>query len=125
MEIRTDNTRNAAVAQANLERQAKTAESFRVEQSANQHQQQAEEQAKKTRQPIEEIVQDLESSLEKMKGVLRSNLQFEVDKKAEMVVVKIVNKDTGEMIRQIPPDEIVKLIQNLNEFIGALMDERA
>ncbi len=60
-----------------------------------------------------------------MKGVLRSNLQFEVDKKAEMVIVKIVNKDTGEMVRQIPPADIVRLIQNLNEFIGALMDERA
>ncbi|HNR64059.1 MAG TPA: flagellar protein FlaG [Thermotogota bacterium] len=124
MEIRTDNTRNAAIAQTNLERQARTAETFHVEQSANQQRQQG-EQAKQAQQPLEEIVQDLESSLEKMKGVLRSNLQFEVDKKAEMVVVKIVNKDTGEMIRQIPPDDIVKLIQNLNEFIGALMDERA
>ncbi|HQN21480.1 MAG TPA: flagellar protein FlaG [Thermotogota bacterium] len=124
MEIRTDNTRNAAIAQTNLERQARTAETFHVEQSANQQRQQG-EQAKQAQQPLEEIVQDLESSLEKMKGVLRSNLQFEVDKKAEMIVVKIVNKDTGEMIRQIPPDDIVKLIQNLNEFIGALMDERA
>ncbi|HNT96069.1 MAG TPA: flagellar protein FlaG [Thermotogota bacterium] len=124
MEIRTDNTRNAAIAQTNLERQARTAETFHVEQSANQQRQQG-EQAKQAQKPLEEIVQDLESSLEKMKGVLRSNLQFEVDKKAEMVVVKIVNKDTGEMIRQIPPDDIVKLIQNLNEFIGALMDERA
>ena len=124
MEIRTDNTRNAAIAQTNLERQARTAETFHVEQSANQQRQQK-KQTKQTQKPLEEIVQDLESSLEKMKGVLRSNLQFEVDKKAEMVVVKIVNKDTGEMIRQIPPDDIVKLIQNLNEFIGALMDERA
>jgi len=124
MEIRTDNTRNAAIAQTNLERQARTAETFHVEQSANQQRQQG-EQAKQAQKPLEEIVQDLESSLEKMKGVLRSNLQFEVDKKAEMVVVNIVNKDTGEMIRQIPPDDIVKLIQNLNEFIGALMDERA
>jgi len=124
MEIRTDNTRNAAIAQTNLERQARTAETFHVEQSANQQRQQG-EQAKQAQKPLEEIVQDLESSLEKMKGVLRSNLQFEVDKKAEMIVVKIVNKDTGEMIRQIPPDDIVKLIQNLNEFIGALMDERA
>lgn len=124
MEIRADNTRNAAIAQTNLERQARTAETFHVEQSANQQRQQG-EQAKQAQKPLEEIVQDLESSLEKMKGVLRSNLQFEVDKKAEMVVVKIVNKDTGEMIRQIPPDDIVKLIQNLNEFIGALMDERA
>ncbi len=125
MEIRTDNTRNVAGTQTNLERQSKTAESFHVEQSANQYQQHAQEQTKKTRQPIEEIVQDVESSLEKMKGFLRSNLQFEVDKKAEMVVVKIVNKDTGEMIRQIPPDDILRLIQNLNEVIGALMDERA
>ena len=124
MKIRPDNTPNVAIAQPSLERQPKVPDSSLVDPAVYQYPRQAEE-AKQVQQPLEDIVKGLESSLEKMKGVLRSNLQFEVDKKAEMVMEKIVNKDTGEMVRQIPPADIVRLIQNLNEFIGALMDERA
>ena len=40
------------------------------------------------------------------------------------VVIKIKDPDTGEIIRQIPPEMVVKISKNIQELLGVLMDER-
>ena len=42
----------------------------------------------------------------------------------KMIVVKVENKQTGEIIRQIPPEEIVRLARNIEKLLGLLMDEK-
>jgi flagellar protein FlaG len=123
MEIRTDHAQKIVNTVNTVERVQKSPENLDVRDQVNANAKQKQEE--QTKQPVEEMIQDLEGSLEKMKGLLRSNLQFEINKEAERVVVTVVNKDNGEVIRQIPPEGVVKLLQNLNELIGALMDERA
>jgi flagellar protein FlaG len=123
MEIRTDHAQKIVNTVNAVERVQKSPENLDVRDQVNANVNQKQEEP--TKQPVEEMIQDLEGSLEKMKGLLRSNLQFEINKEAERVVVTVVNKDNGEVIRQIPPEGVVKLLQNLNELIGALMDERA
>lgn len=41
-----------------------------------------------------------------------------------MVVIKIKDPETGEVIRQIPPELAIKLAKNIQELLGVLMDER-
>jgi len=54
-----------------------------------------------------------------------SQLQIEVDPDLERVVVKILNGDSGEVIRQIPPKEVIDLAKNLAGLKGALFGEHA
>jgi flagellar protein FlaG len=52
-------------------------------------------------------------------------LQFEVDPDLHRVIVKIMNGDSGEVIRQIPPQEVLDLAKNLQASKGLLLKQQA
>jgi flagellar protein FlaG len=39
------------------------------------------------------------------------------------VIVKVINNETGEVIREIPPEKIVELVAKMNTYLGLLIDE--
>ena len=51
-------------------------------------------------------------------------LQFEVDPDTAAVIVRVLDADTDEVIRQVPPEESVRFSRKLDELIGILFDER-
>jgi flagellar protein FlaG len=52
-------------------------------------------------------------------------LKFEIDDATDRVVVKIVKGDSGEVIRQIPPEELLELEKYLSSAKGLLLREQA
>lgn len=69
----------------------------------------------------------LEQAVSKVKEVFQqsgSQLQIEVDPDLERVIVKILNEDSGEVIRQIPPKEVIDLAKNLPGSKGLLFEEQ-
>ena len=52
-------------------------------------------------------------------------LKIEIDDETKRVVVKIVQEDSGEVIRQIPPEELLKLEKYLASGKGMLLKEQA
>ena len=68
----------------------------------------------------------LEQAVSKVKEAFHQSglqLQIEVDPDLERVIVKILNGDSGEVIRQIPPKEVIDLAKNLSGAKGALFGE--
>lgn len=68
----------------------------------------------------------LEHAVSKVKEALQqsgSQLQIEVDPDLERVIVKILKGDSGEVIRQIPPKEVIDLAKNLSGAKGVLFEE--
>lgn len=67
----------------------------------------------------------------RIKEVLRgttSRLEFEIDsdlKTMNKVVIKILNGESGELIRQIPAQELVDLAKHLDDSKGLLVREHA
>lgn len=60
--------------------------------------------------------------------MVKRNLQFEVDDATKEQVVKIVDSDTGEVLRQIPSEEMltfIKRMQELDGLQGSVLQERA
>lgn len=49
---------------------------------------------------------------------VQRNLQFKVDDSTDRVVMSIVDKKTGEVIRQIPSEEVLALAQRMQELNG-------
>ena len=74
---------------------------------------------------VEDAVKTMQKKLKKFREVLKSEAEFKIDRSTGMVIVKIKDKDTGQVIRQIPPDVVVKLAKTIDEFLGMLLDERA
>ena len=52
-------------------------------------------------------------------------LKIHVDDETERVVVKIVEQESGEVIRQIPPEELLELEKYLSSTKGLLLQEQA
>ena len=50
-------------------------------------------------------------------------LDFTLDKDLNRVVVKVINKETGKVIRQIPPEEMLKIAKRMEEMSGVLLDK--
>ena len=69
----------------------------------------------------------LESVTRQIDSFLRSqnhNLNFRVDQGSGKMVVTVTDGETGEVIRQVPGEEALKMAQRIEDMTG-LLDEKA
>ncbi|MCG5494660.1 flagellar protein FlaG [Ectothiorhodospira variabilis] len=57
--------------------------------------------------------------------VVQRDLQFTVDDSTGRTVVKVMDSQSEEIIRQLPPDEILAVAAHLEEVRGLLVKEKA
>jgi flagellar protein FlaG len=53
------------------------------------------------------------------------DLRLSVDRDLERVVARIIDNDSGEVVREVPPEELVELAKTLRSLMGQLLDRRA
>lgn len=60
------------------------------------------------------------------KAIAGANRQFEfsVHEKTNRVMVKVIDTDTKEIVREIPPEKILDMVAQMWEMAGILVDER-
>jgi len=76
-------------------------------------------------EPRENIhVQSNASDLEKISLVFNKKLQFVVDQQSNEITVKVIDKETDKVIKELPPEELQQTHSNLKETFGFLFDER-
>jgi flagellar protein FlaG len=80
-------------------------------------QERAPEQRQKNIQP-EELLNKIKELTEN--GVY--SVRFENDNELNKLVVKVVDRETDEVIRQIPAEELLDLTRRLNDLRGNLVD---
>ena len=78
-------------------------------------------------QPERKIkTQHIESAtrnLQKIGNAFNKKLQFMVDNQSNQIIVKVIDKETDKVIKELPPEELQMLYRNLKEAIGLLFDE--
>lgn len=52
------------------------------------------------------------------------NIKFEFHEKLERYYVTVVNSETNEIIREIPPRKLLDLYADMADFMGFLIDKR-
>lgn len=75
---------------------------------------------------IEKMKASLKESLEKVNQLMRDggrNLNFSMDEKLGGLVILVKNAETGEVVRQIPSDAVVRMAHNLDDVKGMLHNE--
>ena len=77
--------------------------------------------ARPTRAELEKALEEVN---QRMQGAGR-NLAFSLDEKANRLVIKVTNAKTGEVVRQIPDETILRIAHSLEELKGVLYDESA
>ena len=63
-------------------------------------------------------------SLNDMMSALDRNINFSVDPGTGKDVVRVTDSNTGKTIRQIPAQETLSFIQNLDKMVGLLFDSK-
>nr|WP_275984078.1 flagellar protein FlaG [Paenibacillus hamazuiensis] len=71
----------------------------------------------------EQLVKAIERAVKAAQGhSLR--LDISIHKQTEEVMVKVIDKDSGKVIREVPPEKKLDLLAKLWEMAGILVDER-
>ena len=93
-----------------------------------QPQQQGEEQQQQYVAPgsmDEESTKNMTEELNKAMERANSNLEFKYHKEVNMMSVAVVDKQSGEVIKELPPEEMVNNIIKSKIWIGAFLDKIA
>ncbi len=56
---------------------------------------------------------------------LAPHVLFSVDQESGQVVVRVLDPETRELVRQIPPQELIEIRQRMDTYLGLLADEVA
>ena len=67
------------------------------------------------------MADDLQNNLKVLHNV---NLQFSVHQASGQVIVAVTDRESGELIREIPSREMLKLSAKLEEMMGLLFDQK-
>ena len=73
-------------------------------------------------------VPKIESVTKQIDSFLRSigrSINFRVDPGSGEMIVSVIDANTGEVIRQVPGEEALRLAQRIEDSLSALVDEHA
>lgn len=69
---------------------------------------------------LKAAVQEIESFVQSVKR----NLEFSIDEASGDIVVKVIASDTGEVVRQLPSAEAIKIAESLHNAHSLLFDAK-
>jgi flagellar protein FlaG len=79
-------------------------------------------------EPAEAAPDALDRAVEKINTSLLDQsvgVRFEIDSETDQVVVKVVDRNSGELIRQMPSEEVLRIAKLMGKFPGVLMNQGA
>lgn len=121
---------NSQIAVSNISKTSKPAPQFKgkhnqdlkIEQPdhTDNERKQAAGSARKKQINEDEIVKKSNSILE----THYTRFEFKVHEKTEQIIVRVIDKNTNEIIREIPPEKILDMIAKMWELAGFFLDEK-
>jgi flagellar protein FlaG len=70
-----------------------------------------------------QLIQSTAADLQRISHAFNKKLQFVVDQSSNLVIVKVIDKETDKVIKELPPEELQRLYSNLKEAVGLLFNE--
>ncbi|AZC23399.1 flagellar protein FlaG [Pseudomonas sessilinigenes] len=84
------------------------------------HTQENRKEAQSEQEKVKMAVQEIEKFVQSVKR----NLEFSIDEPSGKVVVKVIASDSGEVVRQIPNEEVLRLANSLNDASSLLFSAK-
>jgi uncharacterized FlaG/YvyC family protein len=72
-----------------------------------------------TKTDVEQMVE----SLKDLTATLQTSLNFSVDEGTNNIVVKVIDRNTDKVIKQIPPESLLKLQEKMQDLTGFLLSD--
>ena len=91
------------------------------EEAANNNKEQQNQQDK----PMDEhFVSEMTRELNELMSKLKCDLEFKYHKEVDVMSVKMVDKNTKEVIKEFPPEEMVEGMIKAQKWLGAFLDKK-
>jgi len=71
----------------------------------------------------EQVFRAIERAVKALEGPF-TQFEVKIHEPTRSVIVKVLNRETGELIREIPPEKTLDLVATMMEIAGLLIDER-
>jgi len=85
----------------------------------------AEEKEPETEKLDEKSVSLITKELNELMEKINCDLAFTYHKEVDVMSVSMINKKTDEVIKELPPEEMIENIKKAREWIGAFLDKNA
>lgn len=63
--------------------------------------------------------------MNKLMELMNTDLQFSLHEKTKRLIVQMVDKRDGTVLKEFPPHELLDTIANIQEYVGMLLDKKA
>lgn len=80
----------------------------------------AQKEHKISMEEVEKVIKELNQFIQ----IFNTKITFEIDKEARRTILKIVDVETSEIIRQIPPEELLIISKRISELLGLIINEK-
>jgi flagellar protein FlaG len=70
------------------------------------------------------VIEAIEKANRAIEGFAYISFEYSVHPKTHAIMVKVIDSDTNEVIREIPPEKFQDLVAKLWELSGLVIDER-
>lgn len=75
--------------------------------------------------PNEDEMNQMMKELNELMDRINCNLQFKYHKEVNLFSVKMIDKNTNEVIKEMPPEEMIENMIQAKDWIGAFVDKSA
>jgi len=76
-----------------------------------------------SRDNLEKQIQAIEQ-LTKNLSYLNTHLNITLDKKADSLVIKIIDNKTNQVIKEIPPEYMLRIAEAINNLVGIIVSKK-
>ncbi|QDH20844.1 flagellar protein FlaG [Saccharibacillus brassicae] len=71
----------------------------------------------------EQLLKTIDRAVKAMQGP-ETTLEINIHEKTHQLMIKVLNKESGELIREIPPEKTLDLVAKMMEIAGILVDQK-
>ena len=73
----------------------------------------------------QEDLEELSKALNHFLSLFNLETKLVYNKDAGQVVVQVIDQRTNEVIKQIPPEELLEVAKKIHDFVGLLLEKKA
>ena len=73
----------------------------------------------------EKNVEKMVIAFNELTNILKTKLNFSFHKPTNNIIIKVINSDTDQVIKQIPLEDLVKIQEKMQDLTGLLFDNNA
>jgi flagellar protein FlaG len=77
-----------------------------------------------SRDNLEKQIQKAIEQLIKNLSYLNTHLSITLDKKADSLVIKIIDNKTNQVIKEIPPEYMIRIAEAINNLVGIVVNKK-